>query len=499
MPIEGFRPRTHSGTPAGSLYANNINFRHQDVNGDPVAYEELTPEHKQKFDEIKALFQADLIGSFERTRHHGIRWEGFSPEGALDGVDLSLPLEERTRALRQEVNYMVAHSLHRHSESLVNAFERVTLRVVQEIMKNQYSPTGPTLESQKGELSFQTRPPLPYALTAPESHGAPAYVMYKVGGDLGDYQFFNEPPKEVPHGYACAYISDSSNPVRLIQKVAGGISGMDADKQVWLAKYATGPSHDNTYSAPGAQNVDQITAILRDQFGILPKRRTIGYIKSYPSDYDLIPLPPKYWLLEFTKFNGSEGSSSIEHVSRYLAQLGMISVSDPLRVRFFSQSLTGPAFRWYTSLGLDLIRTWKQLEEQFHIQYHSKAAEAEIADLAQVRQKRGETVVEYIQCFREDKSRCYSTWITEKETVKLASLGLAKLIKDMGFQLEFNSLAHLVQKLTSYDQRHPDIFQDKFKRQITLVDTEDTEDSGEEQEVVVVEWTRGQIQCLADG
>jgi hypothetical protein len=54
----------------------------------------------------------------------------------------------------------------------------------------------------------------------------------------------------------------------------------------------------------------------------------------------------------------------------------MISVSDPLRLRFFSQSLTGPAFGWYTSLGPDLIRTWKQLEEQFHIQYHSEAAEA---------------------------------------------------------------------------------------------------------------------------
>jgi hypothetical protein len=50
---------------------------------------------------------------------------------------------------------MVAHSLHRHSESLVNALERVTLRVVQEIMKNQYSPTGPTLGSHKGELPFQ--------------------------------------------------------------------------------------------------------------------------------------------------------------------------------------------------------------------------------------------------------------------------------------------------------------------------------------------------------
>jgi hypothetical protein len=29
--------------------------------GSPVTYEELTPEHKQKFDEIKALFEADLI------------------------------------------------------------------------------------------------------------------------------------------------------------------------------------------------------------------------------------------------------------------------------------------------------------------------------------------------------------------------------------------------------------------------------------------------------
>jgi hypothetical protein len=76
----------------------------------------------------------------------------------------------------------------------------------------------------------------------------------------------------------------------------GGISGMDADKQAWLAKYATGPSHDNTYLAPGAQTVDQISAILRDQFGILPKRRTIGYTKPYPSDYDLIHLPPKYRL-----------------------------------------------------------------------------------------------------------------------------------------------------------------------------------------------------------
>ena len=102
----------------------------------PVTYEELTPEHKQKYDEVKAQFEADLIGSFERTRNHGIRWKGFSPEGALDNVDLSVPSEERTRALRQEMNYMVAHALHRHSESLVNELERMVHHVVQEVIKN---------------------------------------------------------------------------------------------------------------------------------------------------------------------------------------------------------------------------------------------------------------------------------------------------------------------------------------------------------------------------
>ena len=91
------------------------------------------------------------------------------------------------------------------------------------------------------------------------------------------------------------------------------MSGMDADKQAWLAKYATGASSEN--SAPAAQTVEQIRTILRDQFGFVPKRRTIGYSKPYPNEFDLIPLPPKYRLPEFSRFSGSEGSSSIEHVS----------------------------------------------------------------------------------------------------------------------------------------------------------------------------------------
>ncbi|KAK1683407.1 hypothetical protein QYE76_044255 [Lolium multiflorum] len=97
-------------------------------------------------------------------------------------------------------------------------------------------------------------------------------------------------------------------------------------------------------SAATTSTADQIGA-LRDRFGILLEEEDVGYSKPYPNEFDLIPLPPKYRLPDFNKFSGSEGSSSIEHVSRYLAQVGMVSASDELRVRFFSQSLTGFVIR----------------------------------------------------------------------------------------------------------------------------------------------------------
>ena len=51
---------------------------------------------------------------------------------------------------------MVAHSLHQHSEILVNELERVAHRVVQEVIRNQYSPLGPILGSHRGEAPLQS-------------------------------------------------------------------------------------------------------------------------------------------------------------------------------------------------------------------------------------------------------------------------------------------------------------------------------------------------------
>ena len=92
---------------------------------------------------------------------------------------------------------------------------------------------------------------------------------------------------------------------------------------------------------------------------------------------------------------------------------------------------------------------------------------------------------EYIQRFRQVKNRCYSSRITEKEAVDLAVLGLAKPIKDMAFQLEFTSLVHLVQKVTSYEHYHPELYQDKFKRHVNMAQADESDDSSGEQDVAM--------------
>ncbi|KAK1609132.1 hypothetical protein QYE76_032805 [Lolium multiflorum] len=348
--------------------------------------------------------------------------EGFSPEGALDGVDLSTPSRNAPGASGDK--------LHGGSfaappfESLVNTLERVALRVIQEIMSHQYSPSGPALGTHQGELLLQSRPPLPFALAAPEAPNSSAYVVYKIGGDPGDYQF--------------------------LQRRAQG-----------------DPARG---SAPAAITADQICTILKDQFGMMPKRKAIGYTKPYPNEYELIPLPPKYRLPDFTKFSGSDGSSSIEHSLRIGFRLVHVAA---------------------TELSPDLEAA------RFHEQYHSEASEAGIADLAQVRQKRGETVSEYIQRFRTVRNRCYSVHVSEKEAVELAVVGLSSSIKDVASQADYPSLAHMVQKLSAYEQRHPDVYQDKFKRVVTMVDAGEDEVATGEQEVAVAEWTRaaGPVTC----
>ena len=84
--------------------------------------------------------------------------------------------------------------------------------------------------------------------------------------------------------------------------------------------------------------------MVKKQFGLKLKGQTFSYKHPYPEWYDLVALPINYRLLEFAKFIGQDSTSTIEHVSRYLTQLGEASIEEAHRVRFFSLSVSGPAF-----------------------------------------------------------------------------------------------------------------------------------------------------------
>ena len=73
------------------------------------------------------------------------------------------------------------------------------------------------------------------------------------------------------------------------------------------------------------QQVDwtsKIVEVMREQFGLRPKQQSVMYKTPYPSAYDQIPLLHKYKMPDFTKFSGQGDVSTMEHVNRFLLQLG---------------------------------------------------------------------------------------------------------------------------------------------------------------------------------
>ena len=118
--------------------------------------------------------------------------------------------------------------------------------------------------------------------------------------------------------------------------------------------------------------------MMKNQFGLKPKALTFSYKRPYLEWYDLVALPANYRLLEFAKFTGQDSTSTIEHVSRYLTQLGEASVEEAHRVRFFSLSLSGPAFTWFSSLLVDSIANWADLEKKFHTYFYTGRGEKKI-------------------------------------------------------------------------------------------------------------------------
>ncbi|KAK1699558.1 hypothetical protein QYE76_016255 [Lolium multiflorum] len=94
-PVGGFWRVTHSGTPGGTSSATSTSTSTSEMAEEQITYKDLPAEHKKKYDELKAICEAELIGSSETTRSRNIKLRGNTcPSHGVNTVDLSHSIRE---------------------------------------------------------------------------------------------------------------------------------------------------------------------------------------------------------------------------------------------------------------------------------------------------------------------------------------------------------------------------------------------------------------------
>ena len=148
------------------------------------------------------------------------------------------------------------------------------------------------------------------------------------------------------------------------------------------------------------------------------------YRSPYPEWYNRVALPPRVKVPDFTKSTGQDDTSTVEHISRYLMQLGEASIDEAFMIRYFSSLLSGPAFTWFTSLPANSIGTWAELEQKFHSYFFMGTNEKKMVDLMSLRQRTTETPLEYLRRFRETKNLCFSLTLQDNQLPGMAIAGM---------------------------------------------------------------------------
>nr|XP_025608002.1 uncharacterized protein LOC112701467 [Arachis hypogaea] len=146
------------------------------------------------------------------------------------------------------------------------------------------------------------------------------------------------------------------------------------------------------------------------------------------------------------KFAVEVGESTIEHVSRYLVEIGNLANDENLKMKIFSSSLTKNAFTWFSNLRPNSITTWNQLETAFHAQFYRVEMNVAVTNLVALKHEDGETIDDYLIHFKNVRSRCYVT-LPENEIVKIATMGFGFYMRRKLLNVHIPDLAHLAEKV----------------------------------------------------
>ena len=127
--------------------------------------------------------------------------------------------------------------------------------------------------------------------------------------------------------------------------------------------------------------------------------------------------------------------------------MGEASVEEAHRVRFFSLSLSGPSFTWFSSLPVNSIANWVDLEKKFHTYFYTGTGEKKITDLMTIRQRINESGAKFLQRFRETRNLCFSLNLTDDQLAALAIQGMLSTWREKLLGQEFDNLGQLAQRV----------------------------------------------------
>ena len=147
---------------------------------------------------------------------------------------------------------------------------------------------------------------------------------------------------------------------------------------------------------------------MKNQFDLKPKGLTFSYKCPYPEWYDLVAL---HWPRQYKH---DRTYHSVSYTIRRSVSWGCH------RVRFFSLSLSGSAFTWFSSLLVNSITNWADLEKKFHTYFYTGTGENKITDLTTIRQRTNESGIKFLQRFRETRNLCFSLNLTDDHLAALA-------------------------------------------------------------------------------
>ncbi|MQL84426.1 hypothetical protein Taro_016941 [Colocasia esculenta] len=152
------------------------------------------------------------------------------------------------------------------------------------------------------------------------------------------------------------------------------------------------------------------------------------YSVPYPVHHQFKKLPPDFPKApKLQKFDG-QGSPN-EHLAYYITAMGELAFDESYLLRYFATSLTGTAFQWYSRLRPNSIVDWADLQKKFIDRFQTAERKVSLAELCSLRQRKGETALDFIKRWRDFSMRCDNP-PTQEDAITICRRGLAAQISE---------------------------------------------------------------------